>query len=83
VLSVAPFLAIGGALFDLSEPILRLMMVVLALLLTLIILIRFTGYQYLEAIVLTVLVLLVLNGAFRSLFPLLLNPHNLFSARSG
>jgi len=75
--SVVPFLALGGGLFALPQPIFRLLIVLLALGLTLLFLVRLPGYQVLQVLVVTVLVLLLVNAAFRSLFPLLLDPHNL------
>lgn len=80
IIYVALFLALGGGLFALWQPLFRLLVVCLALALTLVLLVRFPSYPILQVLVVSVLVLLLVNAAFRSLFPLLLDPHNLFSA---
>jgi hypothetical protein len=69
---------LGGA-FTLvfSSPILRLTGVLAAIILVFL-LTRFVPvHQAARILVASVLVLIVLNGAFRSLYPLLLDPHNL------
>jgi hypothetical protein len=59
------------------SPMLKLVAVLAALALTFV-LVRFVpANQVASILVLAVLVLIVVNGAFRSLYPLLLDPHNL------
>jgi len=77
---IALLLALGGGLFAFWQVYARLLIVILAIALSLLFLIRFPRNEVLQMLVVTVLLLLVVNAAFRSLFPLLLDPHNLFSA---
>ena len=80
VLSILSFAIVGMGLFAISDANLRLLLVGLALLVALMFVLRFPNSRCLEALVMSVLVLVLLNAAFRTLFPLLLDPHNIFSS---
>ncbi|MGA8857568.1 MAG: hypothetical protein WB643_10430 [Candidatus Bathyarchaeia archaeon] len=76
----APYAALGVGLFVFWDPATRFLIVTFALILVLLLTNRLPRYYSVSALVGVFLVLLILNAAFRSLFPLLLDPHNLFSA---
>ena len=76
----APYAALGAGLFVFWDTATRFLIVSFALILLLLLTIRLPRYHSVSAFVGVFLVLLILNAAFRSLFPLLLDPHNLFSA---
>jgi hypothetical protein len=76
----APYAALGAGLFVFWDTATRFLIVTFALILLLLLTIRLPRYHSVSAFVGAFLVLLILNAAFRSLFPLLLDPHNLFSA---
>jgi len=80
VLSMLPLLTAGLALFLFSDANIRLLVVALALVLALLLIVRLQNYGCLEVVILSVLVMLVFNAAFRTLFPLALDPHNIFSS---
>ena len=80
VFSMLPFLAAGLALFLFSDSNIRLFAVAVALVLAWLLVVRLPNYGSLEVLVLSLLVLLLFNAAFRTLFPLVLDPHNLFSS---
>jgi len=75
-----PYAALGAGLFVFWDTATRFLIITFALILLLILTIRLPRYHSVSALVGVFLVLLILNAAFRSLFPLLLDPHNLFSA---
>jgi hypothetical protein len=77
---VAPYAAFGAGLFVFWDTAIRFLIVSFALIFLFLLTIRFPRYHSFSALVVVFLVLLILNAAFRSLFPLLLDPHNLFSA---
>ena len=79
LLASLPFLAIGGGLFILWDAAIRSVLVGLALILMLGLMIRFRGQHISKTLLVLIIVLIVVNAAFRSLFPLLLDPHNLFN----
>jgi len=79
LLSTAPLIAAGAGLFMIWDPNIRLLIVVAALILMLPFTVSFRNYRTLDALIVLVLALLLLNAAFRSLFPLVLDPHNIFS----
>jgi len=81
LLSIAPFIALGAALFPIWDPTLRLVIVTAALLIALTLVVVFPRNQTLHILVTTVLMLFLLNAALRGLFPLLLDPHNLSSTQ--
>ena len=78
VLSVAPFLVVGSALFIFWDANVRLILVAAALVLALLLIVRLPNPRGLEALIVLVLALLLFNAAFRTLFPLVLDPHNIF-----
>lgn len=80
LLSLAPFIAVGAGLFTIWEPNVRLLLVASALILTFTLLVTQPDLRTFDVLLVSVLVLLLFNAAFRTLFPLLLDPHNLFSS---
>jgi len=81
--SVLPFLASGTALFWFLDANVRLILVAAALVVALLLLVRFPNGRLSRVLLMTVLVLLLFNAAFRTLFPLALDPHNIFSSAGG
>ena len=79
LLSLAPFIAVGAGLFIIWDPNLRLLLVASALVLTFLLMVIQPKPRTFDVLLVSVLILLMFNAAFRSLFPLLLDPHNLFS----
>ena len=80
LLSIAPFVAAGAGLFMFWDPNVRLVIVVAALILVLPLIVSLPKYRTFDVLFVSVLVLLLFNAAFRSLFPLVLDPHNIFSS---
>ncbi len=78
LLSMAPFAATGAGLFVIIDPNIRLILVAAALTMALVIVVRLPKYRTLDALIMSVLALLLFNAAFRSLFPLVLDPHTIF-----
>jgi hypothetical protein len=78
LLSIAPFVAAGAGLFMIWDPNVRLLMVAAALILVLPLIVSLPKYRTLDALFVSVLALLLFNAAFRSLFPIVLDPHNIF-----
>jgi uncharacterized membrane protein YoaK (UPF0700 family) len=78
VLSFVPFVALGAVLFVIWDPTIRLLLVASALVLALVLAAMLPSYRTVDALIVSVLILVLLNATFRSLFPLLLDPHNLF-----
>jgi len=76
-------IALSGGLFVFSNPILRLALVLVGLSSLLLFARRFPKYQLTRILLISLLVLIVFNAACRSLYPLLLDPHNLFGTFSG
>ncbi len=83
LLSMAPFVAIGVGLFVIWDPNLRLILVVAGLIVALFLVVALPKYRTLDAMIVTVLALLLFNAAFRTLFPLVLDPHNIFTLLGG
>jgi hypothetical protein len=79
-LSMAPFVAVGAGLFVIWDPDVRLLLVAAALIMALLFVVTLPKYRTLDAFIMSFLVLLLFNAAFRSLFPLVLDPHNIFSS---
>jgi hypothetical protein len=77
------FIVLGGGLFEFSDPFLRLAIALVGFSSLLLFTRRFPKYQGLRILLISILILIVLNAAFRSLYPLLLDPHNLFGTFSG
>jgi len=80
LLSMAPLVAASAGLFVILESNVRLLLVTAALILSLLFTIKLAKYRTLEALLVLVLALLLFNAAFRTLFPLVLDPHNIFSS---
>lgn len=80
LLSLAPFTAVGAGLFITWDPNVRLLLVASALILTFLLMVVQPDLRTFDVLLVSVLVLLLFNAAFRTLFPLLLDPHNLFSS---
>ena len=80
---MVPLLIAGSALFLFWDANVRLLLVIAALILTLLIFVRLGNYGGLEVLMASVLVLLLFNAAFRTLFPLVLDPHSIFFGSAG
>jgi hypothetical protein len=80
LLTIAPFIGLGAGLFMLWDPAFRLLLVMGGLVLILFLAFRTPSNRTLGILVTLLLALFLVNVAFRSLFPLLLDPHNLFSS---
>jgi len=69
----------AGSLFILSDPVTRLIATFGVLVSVLFISIRFQNKgDFARTLVMSIIILLLINTALRSLYPLLLDPHNLF-----
>jgi hypothetical protein len=80
VFSLAPFIAVGAGLFIIWDTNVRLLLVASALILTFLFAVIQPKLRIFDVLLVSVLVLLLFNAALRSLFPLLLDPHNVFSS---
>jgi hypothetical protein len=78
LLSIVPFVAAGAGLFVFWDQNVRLILVVAALIISLLLVVALPKYRTLDALIVSVLVLLLFNAAFRTLFPLVLDPHTIF-----
>jgi hypothetical protein len=83
LLSIVPFVATGAGLFVFWDPNVRLILVAVALIIVLLLVVALPKYRILDALIVSVLALLLLNVAFRSLFPLVLDPHTIFPLPGG
>jgi len=83
IVPMVPLLIAGSALFLFWDANVRLLLVIAALILTLLIFVRLGNYGGLEVLMASVLVLLLFNAAFRTLFPLVLDPHSIFFGSAG
>jgi hypothetical protein len=83
ILSMAPFVAAGAGLFVIWDPNIRLLFVSAALIMALFLVVSLPKYRSLDVLIVSLLALLLFNVAFRSLFPLVLDPHNIFTSVSG
>jgi hypothetical protein len=72
-----PLVALGVGLFLEPSVILRFGMVLGAMLVLLFLVTRFPKYQIARILIASVLILVLVNAAYRSMYPLLLDPHNL------
>jgi hypothetical protein len=79
IVSTLPFVAISVVLFFVGDVNLRLMLVVVALVAALVLVLRLEDYPSLDILIVSVLVLILFNAAFRTLYPLVLDPHNIFA----
>jgi hypothetical protein len=80
LLSMAPFVAAGAGLFVIWDPNVRLLIVAAALIMALLLVVTLQKYRTLDVLIISLLVLILFNAAFRSLFPLVLDPHTIFSS---
>jgi hypothetical protein len=80
LLSMAPFGAASAGLFVIWDPNVRLLLVAAALIMALLLVLSSPKYRTLDVLTISFLLLLLLNAAFRSLFPLVLGPHNIYSS---
>jgi len=80
LLSMTPFVAAGAGLFMIWDPNVRLLIVLATMVFGLLLTVSLAKYRALDALFVSVLALLLINAAFRSLFPLVLDPHNIFSS---
>jgi hypothetical protein len=78
LLSGASLLAFGAGLFIFWNPLVRLLIVLGAAGSALLVKLRFPNVNIMSMLVASLLVLFLVNAAFRSLFPLLLDPHSVF-----
>jgi hypothetical protein len=81
LLSMAPFVATSAGLFMIWDTNVRLLLVAATLIVALFLVVSFPKkYRTVDALIVSVLALLLLNAAFRTLFPLVLDPHNILSS---
>jgi hypothetical protein len=80
LLSMAPLVVTGAGLFVIWDANVRLLLVAAALIMALFLVLSLPKYRTLDVLIVSVLALLLFNAAFRSLFPLVLDPHNIFSS---
>lgn len=83
LLSMAPFVATGAGLFLFWDPNVRSILVAAALIIALLLVVTLPKYRTLDTLIVSVLVLLLFNAVFRSLFPLVLDPHTIFPLPAG
>jgi hypothetical protein len=74
------FIVFSTTLFAFQDPFARAAIVLVAVAIVLLLSIRFPQYQAVRILVISFLILVIVNSAYRSLYPLLLNPHNLFGS---
>ncbi|HKM76089.1 MAG TPA: hypothetical protein VJZ32_06700 [Candidatus Bathyarchaeia archaeon] len=70
----------GAGLFVFSDPLVRLAIVIAEVASLAFFSKRFSKYQAVRVLVASLLILVLINAAYRSLYPLLLDPHNLIGA---
>jgi hypothetical protein len=71
---------LSATLFAFQDPFVRIAIILVAVAIVLLLSIRFPQYQAVRILTIAFLVLVIVNSAYRSLYPLLLNPHNLFGS---
>jgi hypothetical protein len=74
------FVAFSATLFVFQDAFVRAAIILVAVAIVLLLSIRFPQYQAVRILVISFLILVIVNSAFRSLYPLLLNPHTLFGS---
>jgi hypothetical protein len=79
VLFLSILTAAGAGLFMSIDPVVRLAIVLGAIAFLAIFTIRFPGYPTARVLVISILIAILVNAAYRSLYPLLIDPHNLVS----
>jgi hypothetical protein len=72
--------AFSATLFAVQDVYVRTAIILAAVAIVLLLSIRFPQYQAVRILIISFLILVIVNSAFRSLYPLLLNPHNLFGS---
>lgn len=80
VLLSAILIAFSAGLFVSENVLVRLLIVLGVLVALVLIVVRFPRYQVGRILIVSFLILLLVNAAFRSLYPLLVDPHNLLGA---
>lgn len=75
--------AFSMGLFISGNALIRLVIVLGALVTLALIATRFTDHQVVRILIASFLILVLVNAAYRSLYPLLLDPHNLFGVFPG
>jgi hypothetical protein len=78
LLSMAPFVVTSAGLFMFWDSNVRLLLVCAALVLALLFMVMLPNYRPLDVLIVSLLALLLFNAAFRTLFPLVLDPHSIF-----
>jgi len=73
----------SATLFAFQDPFVRTAIILVAVAIVLLLSIRFPQYQAVRILIISFLILVIVNSAYRSLYPLLLNPHNLFGSFGG
>jgi hypothetical protein len=76
--SMVPFVVTGAGLFMFWDSNVRLLLVIAALILALLLIVMLPNYRTLDVLVVSLLALILFNAAFRTLFPLVLDPHSIF-----
>jgi len=74
------FIIFSATLFVFQDAFVRSTIILVAVVIVLLLSIRFPQYQAVRFLVIAFLILVIVNSAYRSLYPLLLNPHNLFGS---
>jgi len=67
----------GASLFIFSDPVIRLAILLGTMVSLLALFVRFPRLQVARILIASILILVLVNAAYRSLYPLLLDPHNL------
>ena len=70
----------SATLFVFQDAFVRTAIILVAVTIVLLLSIRFPQYQAVRILIISFLILVIVNSAYRSLCPLLLNPHNLFGS---
>jgi len=70
--------AVSAGLFLFEDPLVRLAILTGVVVAVIVVEFRFPRYQTARTFLAAILILLLVNAAFRSLYPLLLDPHSLF-----
>ena len=78
LLSIIPFAVTGAGLFIFWDSNIRLLLVTAAFVLALLLIVMLPNYRTLDVLVILVLALLLFNAAFRTLYPLVLDPHTIY-----
>jgi cytochrome bd-type quinol oxidase subunit 2 len=71
-------IADSAGLFLFDDPLVRLAILTAVVVAVIVVEFRFPRYRTARSFLAVILILLLVNAAFRSLYPLLLDPHSLF-----